>query len=489
MLEAVKTQDKLVGNTSYGTYRRKQLKGYEVTHREHQGKDYLIVPVVMMVEGVHNGSHGPLLHTIEELGRFPESWNGIPVTIDHPEMEGHHVSANIPEVIDSRMVGRVYNTRVNGTKLSAQAWLEVERLRQISPVVLAQVENGEQIEVSLGMFTEELSSEGDYNGEQYEAIARNHRPDHLALLPGGTGACSIADGCGIRANNKKGGKTQVELEEMLKALKDFNKEGYSVNNFITDQDQGYRELVDAVRQKLDSMDSESSIHFLQEVYDEAVIYEVRMRVGGARLFKQGYTFNGGVVELQGSPTEVRRKVEYIAMAEGSGGKRTRMNVNKEVQKMADNAEKCTPCVKKKVDELIANSQGKYTENDREMLETLNEAILDKMAKPIEKEVIKEVEKTVEVNKLTPEDQAALDFGKRQLRERREGWIQKIQANAESGVWAEEELKTMSDTMLEKLARTVKKEEVVDYSLNTGFQTNVSATVVEPLYPVGVELKK
>jgi hypothetical protein len=237
------------------------------------------------------------------------------------------------------------------------------------------------------------------------------------------------------------------------------------------------------------MDSESSIHFLQEVYNEAVIYEVRMRVGGARLFKQGYTFNGGVVELQGSPTEVRRKVEYIAMAEGSGRKRTRMNVNKEVQEMADNAEKCTPCVKKKVDELIANSQGKYTENDREMLETLNEAILDKMAKPIEKEVIKEVEKTVEVNKLTPEDQAALDFGKRQLRERREGWIQKIQANAESGVWAEEELKTMSDTMLEKLARTVKKEEVVDYSLNTGFQTNVSATVVEPLYPVGVELKK
>lgn len=477
---------------TYETYRRRQLRGYEVTHQEHQGKNYLVVPVVMMVEGVHHGSHGPLLHQIEELGRFPESWNGIPITIDHPEIQGTHVSANIPDVIDARMVGRVYNTRVDGTKLVAQAWLDEERLRQISAVVLAQVEAGEPIEVSLGMFTEELTTTGEYNGEQYEAIARNHRPDHLALLPGGTGACSIADGCGIRANNKKGGQTQVKFngEDFIKVLKDFNKEGYSVNNLITDADQGYRELVDAVRQKLDSMDSESSIHFLQEVYDDSVIYEVRMRVGGSRLFKQGYTFNGGVVELQGSPTEVRKKTEYIAMAEGSGRKRTRINSNKEVKEMAENAVKCTPCVKKKVDELIANSQGKYTEDDREMLETLNEAILDKMAKPIEVEKVveKEVTKTVEVNKLTPEDQAALDFGKRQLKERRDGWIQKIQANTKD-VWTDEELKTMSDAHLEKLAQSVKKEEVVDYSLNTGFQTNVSVSTVEPLYPAGVEPKK
>lgn len=156
--------------------------------------------------------------------------------------------------------------------------------------------------------------------------------------------------------------------------------------------------------------------------------------------------------------------------------------------MAENAVKCTPCVKKKVDELIANSQGKYTEDDREMLETLSETMLDKMAKPIEKVVEKEVTKTVEVNKLTPEDQAALDFGKRQLKERRDGWIQKIQANTKD-VWTDEELKTMSDAHLEKLAQSVKKEEVVDYSLNTGFQTNVSVSTVEPLYPAGVEPKK
>ena len=493
--KAIRQANGVVGNSEesfYATYRKKQLKGYEVTHQTHQGRGCLVVPVVMMVEGVHIGSHGPLLHEINELGRFPASWNGMPVVIDHPEIEGQNVSANMPDVIDARMIGRVYNTRVDGAKLVAQAWIDEERLRQLSSVILAQIEAGEPIEVSLGMFTEELTSEGEFNGEQYEAIARNHRPDHLALLPGGVGACSIADGCGIRANNKKGGQTQVDLkingEELLKALKDFNKEGFSVNNFITDEDQGYRELVDAVRQKLDSMDSESSIHFLQEVYDDTVIYEVRMRVGGTRLFKQGYTFDGGVVELQGSPAEVRRKVDYIAMAESSSMRRTKFNTNKGGKKMADNAKECTPCVKEKVDSLIANSQGKYTEDNREMLETLDEELLDKIAKPIEKEVIKEVEKKVEVNKLTPEDQAALEFGKRQLRERRESWAKKIQDNTK-GVWTEDELKTMSDATLEKLAKTVKEEEVVDYSLGGGGYNAASSSTIEPLYPAGVEIKQ
>jgi hypothetical protein len=75
-----------------------------------------------------------------------------------------------------------------------------------------------------------------------------------------------------------------------------------------------------------------------------------------------------------------------------------------------------------------------------------------------------------------------------MKERKEGWIRTIQANAKD-VWTDDDLKTMSDANLEKLAKTVKKEEVVDYSLNTGFQTNVSATTVEPLYPAGVEPKK
>ena len=463
--------------TFYSSYKRKQEGQYQVEHHTHQGKDYLIVPVTMMVEGVHCGSHGPMLHTIEDLGLFPASWNGIPIVIDHPEIDGQAISANEPDVIDSRLIGRVYNTHVDGMKLVAQAWLEEERLRQLSSVVLAQIEAGEPIEVSLGMFTEELTVQGEWNGEQYESIAKNHRPDHLALLPGGLGACSIEDGCGIRAN-KEGGKDKVDEHEFDVALKLH----YATQLTLVKNEQGYRELVDAVRQKLDSMDSESSIHFLQEVYDDAVIYEVRMRIGGTRLYKQGYAFDSGVVELQGSPTEVRRKVEYVAMAEGSGMVRTKFSTNKKSVEMADNSERCTPCVQKKVTELIGDGKGKFTETDREWLETFSEEQLEKFTPTV---VTKEVVKEVEV--LSAEDKAVLEEAKQAKKEKREANIKRVQDNSKG--WTPEELNAMSDSVLAKIAGMVGKEEVVDYSAfgGSGFQTNASE--IEPLPPTGIKFKE
>jgi hypothetical protein len=377
--KAIRIANGVTGNIEYYSICiDKQAPNYSIIKKNHQGKEHIVVPVVMMVEGVHNGSHGPLFHSIAELGKFPASWNGIPVVINHPEIDGMNVSANDPDIIDQQTVGRVYNTYVDGAKLKAEVWVSTEKLQALSAELLDQFEKGELVEVSLGMFTEEDSVTGDWNGETYEAIAKSHRPDHLALLPGGKGACSCADGCGIRVNS----------DESIK----------------------------------DSPQIDSSIN---------------------------------------------------------------LNLKEEV-KMADKTA-CTPCVKEKVNQLIVNSQGKYTEDDREMLETLSEELLDKVAKPVEKEVIKEVEKTIEINKLTPEDQAALNFGKRQLKERRDGWVKKIQDNTEKGVWAEDELKVMSDATLEKLAKTVKKEEVVDYSLNAGYSNNASSSGGS-LYPAGIEVK-
>ena len=456
----------------YAQYKRKQEGQYQVEHQTYQGREYLVVPVTMMVEGVHNGSHGPMLHTIEDLGLFPASWNGIPIVIDHPELNGVPISANDPKVLDNCLVGIVFNTHVDGLKLVAQAWLEEERLRQLSSVVLAQIEAGEPVEVSLGMFTEDIITQGEWNGEQYEAIAKNHRPDHLALLPGGLGACSIEDGCGIRVN-KEGGKNEVNEKEFNNALKAY----YVSKIMLVRNEKGYRELVDAVRSKLDSMDSESSMYFLHEVYDETVIYEVRMRMGGNRIFKQGYTFENGVVELQGSPTEVRRKVEYVAMAESSGMVRTKFNNNKNHKKMAGESEKCTPCVQEKVTALIGDGKGKFKETDREWLETLSEEQLDKLTPTV-------ITKEVEV--LSAEDKAVLEEAKQAKKEKREANIKRIQNNSKD--WTKEELEVMSDSVLTKIAGMVGKE-VVDYSAfgGTGFQTDSSK--IEPLPPTGIEFKE
>ena len=93
---------------------------YKPRVEKYKGKDHLIVPVVMMVEGVHNGSAGPLFHSIDELGKYPASWNGIPVSIQHPESNGVYVSANSPDIIESQTVGQVFNTYVDGKKLKAE---------------------------------------------------------------------------------------------------------------------------------------------------------------------------------------------------------------------------------------------------------------------------------------------------------------------------------------------------------------------------------
>lgn len=164
----------------------------------------MVVPVVMMVVGVHRGSHGPMLHLEEELGKVPGAWNGIPISVQHPEEGGQHISANYPEVIDNQVVGRIYNTHMDSGKLRAEAWLDEQKLQNISPEAFEYIKEGKPLEVSVGVFTDDDLETGEWQGEHYEAVARNHRPDHLALLPGGVGACSWADGCGVRTHQESG---------------------------------------------------------------------------------------------------------------------------------------------------------------------------------------------------------------------------------------------------------------------------------------------
>ena len=66
-----------------------------------QGREYLVAPVIILVEGVHNGSGGPALYTAEELSNHPSRWDGVPVVVDHPYYnDGTPASANSPEVIE-----------------------------------------------------------------------------------------------------------------------------------------------------------------------------------------------------------------------------------------------------------------------------------------------------------------------------------------------------------------------------------------------------
>lgn len=214
-------------------------------------KEYIVVPVVMMVEGVHHGSRGPVYHNPDELGRIEASWNGIPVTISHPiNDEQQFISANSPNVLEKYSVGTIFNTHLEDGKLKAEAWLDVQRLTAVSPETLDKVRKGEIIEVSVGIFNDEDEVEGDWNNEHYIAVAKNYRPDHLALLPGEVGACSVADGCGVRVNTE----VKIKKEEKVMCEKCPEKVDMLIANSATHFDDSDRDwLLELDEGKLDKL--------------------------------------------------------------------------------------------------------------------------------------------------------------------------------------------------------------------------------------------
>jgi hypothetical protein len=396
---------------SYSVYKNKQKLDYEVNFVVHQEKAHIVIPVVMMVEGVHSGNQGAIYHSIEELGKVPASWNGIPVVINHPEEDGQAISANSPDIIDSVTVGRVYNTTVEGNKLKAEVWLDEDKLNAVSEKVLMDINETKEVEVSLGMFTDNEATEGDWNGEKYVMIAKNHRPDHLAILPDAVGACSCEDGCGLGANKKK---------------------------VIVPDDENDDDEDDLMTDKKD----------------------LSQKKGKCKDIQSSSKGDAGV--------EVNGKL---------------INLNKEVNIMADN--KCPKCLEK-VNALIANTASKFDETDKEWLLTQDEKTLDKLA-PVVKEVEKIVEKTVEVNKLTPDQTADLQFVANMRAAQRNERIQTIQANTSKELWPDEVLKGMNEDTLKRIFDSVKKEEVqANYSLNANVQSNTGG--VEAMYPAGVETK-
>ena len=157
-----------------------------------------------------------------------------------------------------------------------------------------------------------------------------------------------------------------------------------------------------------------------------------------------------------------------------------------------------PCCEDLVDELIANKRTKYDADDKEWLLTLEEAQLGKMIPEKEKEsevkVIPEVNKVAEVKTpekvveaLSDEDKAALAYGHKQLKARRDTMIKGIQDNAGKEIWPDEKLNAFDEDTLQRVFDSVRKDEVVDYSLNGN--TELTSNQEDHLFPAGVMEKE
>ena len=183
-----------------------------------EGRSWLVAPVVALRSGVLNDE----FVSDEEVLKHPESWNGRPVVVYHPiSKEGRPISANSPEVLSRQQIGQFFNamaTREDGAKLKGEIWIDLTKAASLGGQAMATVQrlrSNHPLEVSTAYYRDMVMREGNLNGQAYQSIAKNIKPDHLAVLPDQVGACSWEDGCGAPRVNLREDEVdgqQVEQE-------------------------------------------------------------------------------------------------------------------------------------------------------------------------------------------------------------------------------------------------------------------------------------
>lgn len=421
-----------------------------------QGRDWIVVPVVLMVEGVLNGNRGPIFYPRDEMATVPVIWNHKPCVVYHP-VNG---SACTPEELESRGIGMMMNIHYDndGAKLKGEAWLDPDRIAKVDPRIAEAIENEQMLELSTGLYMDVEEQVGEFNGKTYIGIARNFRPDHLAILPDKVGACSCEDGAGFIRLNQQFVMNELSYEDMRMQAR---------SAVSTDDDPAY----------------------IMDMFSDSFVFEK-----GERLFRQGYSVTDDKLSLVGVPVEVVRVQTYEPITNDQKG--TDMKKEEIVQK------------------LIDNDQTKFTKDDKESLMGLNQEALEQMAAGIKKEPLvpdkpEDVQNAAEegvkdvmpsepkklsmneyIEQAPPELRGMLRHGVATYNEKQATLIAEIVAN-ENNDFTEEYLKTKDVKELEaiaKLARNSRKADddgdhrFVDFS---GQAPVSNADDVEPL-PVRAE---
>lgn len=249
--------------------------------KEHwQGKEYLVAPLTLIVPGVLNGSKGPLYYPSDEIEKGYTSWNGIPIVVNHPTINGIPVSARDPYVLARYEIGRVYRSAIRNGALTAEGWFDPIQILRVDNRINEWLMTQKPFELSTGLNTDnEPAPDGSqFNGKPYTHTARNYRPDHVAVLPDQIGACSIRDGCGVlinqlvtNAHSDSGEKGPTMNKEQMIA--------WLTTNCDCWKGQGDREILNAM--------SEEKLRTLQQGAQVAV-----QHAQVANAVKQGFDHNG-----------------------------------------------------------------------------------------------------------------------------------------------------------------------------------------------------
>lgn len=391
------------------------------------GKEYLVVPVVAMIEGVRFGANQSSgeLGLAAEFGKFTEGWNTSPVVLSHPQIDGEFVSAGSPTVLEDYFLGEIFHTKLEDKKLHMEAWLDVQTKEKGGDFarVFERIEAGETIEVSVGFFTEVEEKTGKLNGQSYTGIWRNIVPDHLAFLKEGEiGACSVEDGCGSPRTNKAKGaimstkgqagrkaadlmgdkkkkakayaKPETQSEEgscscqnkdMVAVLTSINTQteapefadraevrALMTQNFIAQEIPSDLLSSDIIRALAEKLSDTCDWPFVLGYTNDYVVYEAYQESDGWQLYRQNFSISAdGEVTFTADPEEVRLITKIVPVSADSGD----VNVNSTTQpKETDMTTKSKPKAQQSGEQPAADTTeggAAATENTETGTETEN----------------------------------------------------------------------------------------------------------------------
>jgi hypothetical protein len=363
-------------------------------------REYLTAPAVLVVEGVLNGAYIPGSELVAH------DWNNVPIVLNHPlDAHGQPMSARTPEVLATAGVGHLYHARLGTgqrqghtvTSLQAELWLDVAQVQTVggeAVQAMTMLEAQRPLELSTGFYSYAEETSGTFYGVPYSEVHHDLRPDHLALLPNGTGACDWQSGCGApRLNQQCTCHQETPMNPMqargwrgfVHTLKTFVQQEEAgstpgapavfVNGYYVGD--GTQEQVCAlarqwptppVRANQTDADTREALYgalaremgvdftpiFLDAVDMANQTFTYRQ---GERLMQRSWTVEDGQIALTEGATDVQRQTTYVP-----------------VTQQQEDPPMVTEAVKARVTALMA-SDPRWKETDRPQLETMSEAQL------------------------------------------------------------------------------------------------------------------
>lgn len=116
---------------------------FTILRKQFDGRSHLVVPVTILVEGVHVGmSAERIFYSSEVLSHIPQKWDDTATLEDHPlDENGNAVSANSVSVQESKVIGRLYNSHFDNNGLKCEIWIDENKAKAVSPDFMQALED------------------------------------------------------------------------------------------------------------------------------------------------------------------------------------------------------------------------------------------------------------------------------------------------------------------------------------------------------------